>query len=52
MKKLSEEARKNRNAYYRQWRKDNPEKAVAIQERYWAKKQKQAELQRKKDEGS
>ena len=27
-----------RNAYLRQWRKNNPEKYEAIKERYWLKK--------------
>lgn len=27
-----------KNAYNREWRKKNPEKARAIQERYWQKK--------------
>ena len=37
-KQLSEEARKARNAYYREWRKKNPEKAKQNLERYWMKK--------------
>ena len=35
---MTEEARAARNAYHRKWRKENPEKAKKIQDRYWAKK--------------
>ncbi|MBE5773356.1 MAG: phosphatase [Clostridiales bacterium] len=30
--------RKAKNEYQRQWRKQNPEKVKAIQERYWLRK--------------
>ena len=43
MGKLSEEARQERNRYYREWRKRNPEKDLAIRERYWSKKSKRTE---------
>lgn len=33
-----EEIRATKNAYAREWRRNNPEKVKAIQERYWAKK--------------
>ena len=33
-----EKARKARNAYLREWRRKNPEKVRAIQQRYWEKK--------------
>lgn len=33
-----EQARQARNAYKRQWAKDNPDKIRAQQERYWHKK--------------
>jgi len=51
-KQLSEEARKARNAYYREWRKKNPEKARQAQERYWKKKAKemQAEAEAESEE--
>lgn len=35
---LSDAARAARNEYLREWRKNNPEKARAIRERYWEKK--------------
>lgn len=50
MTKLSEEARLARNEYYRKWRKDNPEKALAIQERYWKKKLREIETKKKCEE--
>lgn len=37
-KQLSEEARKARNAYFREWRKKNPEKVKQANEKYWEKK--------------
>ena len=33
--KLSQEAKEARNAYYREWRKRNPEKVKRAQEKYW-----------------
>ena len=33
-------ARQVRNAYHRQWRKKNPERVKAAQDRYWQKKAK------------
>lgn len=36
--KMSEEARKARNKYFREWRQKNPEKWNATVERYWLKK--------------
>lgn len=38
-----EAAREARNAYYRKWRKNNPDKVKAIKDRYWLKKAKSAE---------
>lgn len=35
---MNDDARKTRNAYYREWRKQNPEKVKQIQARYWNKK--------------
>lgn len=35
---MNEEARKARNAYAREWRRQNPEKAKQAQEKYWNKK--------------
>lgn len=39
--KMSEEARKARSEYFRQWRKKNPEKARQYQQRHWEKKAKE-----------
>ena len=36
--KTKEEVNKERAAYYREYRKKNPEKIKKIQERYWLKK--------------
>lgn len=33
-----EKARQARNAYAREWRKNNPEKAKAAYDRYWARR--------------
>lgn len=44
-KQLSQEAREARNAYYRAWRKKNPEKVKQAQERYWKKKAKEMQEQ-------
>ena len=35
---LSDEARENRNAYFREWRKKNKEKCAEYRRRYWEKK--------------
>lgn len=35
---LSDEARKEKNRYAREWRKKNPDKVKATQERYWERK--------------
>ncbi len=36
--KLSKEAREIRNAYFRKWRRDNPEKVQAYLQRHWERK--------------
>lgn len=41
--KMTDEARKARNAYARKWRAENKEKAEAAIRRYWEKK---AEMER------
>lgn len=55
MEKLSEEARQKRNAYYRAWRRKNPDKVTAAQDRYWRKKgmreQLQADQERRESDG-
>ena len=35
---LEEEARKERNAYLRKWRKENKDKVKKYNKRYWEKK--------------
>lgn len=42
MTTMSEEAKKARNEYLREWRKRNPDKVAAIKARYWEKKAKEA----------
>ena len=37
-RKMDEAAREARNAYYREWRKKNPEKVRAANEKYWIRK--------------
>lgn len=37
-KVLSPEEKAKRAAYYREWRKKNPDKVAAIAARHWAKK--------------
>ena len=36
--KMSEAARKAQNEYLREWRKRNPDKARAINRRYWQRR--------------
>ena len=36
--RLNEVARELRNAYYRDWRRKNPEKVSAANRKYWEKK--------------
>lgn len=45
MEKLKREARRE---YIREWRKRNPEKVQAAQERYWAKKAAEIAAKREK----
>ena len=35
---MEDEARKVRAAYFRQWRRRNPDKVQAINARYWARR--------------
>ena len=49
MMKLDTKAREAKNAYLREWRKKNPERARAIQARYWAKKAEQMRGEREDD---
>jgi len=38
---MTEDALKTRSEYYREWRKKNPDKVRASQERYWLRKAEQ-----------
>ena len=49
-KDLSQEAKEARNAYYREWRKKNPEKMKRYQENYWKKKAQKMQEQAEKEE--
>ena len=56
LKKISENEmneliRKEKAAYYREWRQKNPEKAAEIQRRYWERKamERMEREQREKD---
>ena len=49
-KDLSQEAKEARNAYYREWRKKNPEKMKRYQEKYWKKKAQKMQEQAEKEE--
>jgi hypothetical protein len=40
---MSEKAKEARREYAKKWRRDNPEKVKAIQNRYWEKKAKELE---------
>lgn len=46
---LSAEARQQRAAYMRQWRKRNPDKDKAAKERYWEKRAKQVQAEEQKN---
>lgn len=35
---MTEAAKKDRREYYREWRRRNPERVRAAQERYWEKR--------------
>ena len=47
---MNDRARTARNAYRRQWARDNKEKIRAQQERYWEKKAEQLETQKANDQ--
>lgn len=44
---MTESAKEARRAYYRQWRKNNPEKSGEYQKRYWDRKALQLEATEK-----
>lgn len=48
---LSQEAREARNAYYRAWRKKNPEKVKQANEKYWKKKAKEMQAEAEAESG-
>lgn len=53
MKIMEDKVREARRAYHREWRKRNPEKARAIQMRYWVRRaKKMEEAQSKKNLGA
>ena len=43
MRQLSEKAKELRNAYQREWKRRNPERARQYNQTYWEKKAKKAE---------
>lgn len=43
MNGMSEKAKEARREYAKRWRKNNPEKVKAIQNRYWEKKAEELE---------
>lgn len=51
---LSEEEKRKirlvQNEYHRKWRKENPEKVQAINDRFWRKKLKENELRDKEEQ--
>ncbi len=51
---LSEEEKRKirliQNEYHRKWRKENPEKVQAINDRFWRKKLKENELQNEEEQ--
>ena len=49
-KQLSKEANAARNAYFREWRKKNPEKMKKYQENYWKKKAQEMREQEEENE--
>lgn len=50
MKKVDDKAKEARNAYMREWRKNNKKKVKEANERYWAKKAKAQEQEGEKGE--
>ena len=45
-------AREAHNAYNREWRKKNPEKVKAAQQRYWIKKVEQMKREQEQTDGT
>lgn len=50
--RTTEAARQARNAYMRAWRKANPERVKAINERYWLKRAQQSETKAEAEQRS
>ena len=48
---MTDEAKAARREYKRQWRKNNPDKVKAQQDRYWQKKAEEAEQEMKQKDG-
>lgn len=51
-KGLTEQAKRQRAAYYRQWRRKNPGKASEYQKRYWERKSQQSDNKEASDGAS
>ncbi|WP_198028543.1 hypothetical protein [Clostridium sulfidigenes] len=49
---MEQMARAERNAYMREWRKNNQDKVKMAQKRYWEKRAKKLSGKSRKDEGS
>ncbi len=47
---MDEQAKEARRAYFREWRRKNPEKVKRMQARYWAKKAEQAKRRNRPSE--
>jgi hypothetical protein len=47
---MTEEAKKRRRAYKREWQRKNRDKVKSYQEKYWDKKAKEAEEGKQKNE--
>lgn len=45
---LSDEAKKARAAYQKQWRENNPDKAKEIRRRFWEKKAREVAMEEEK----
>lgn len=48
-KTISDQAKRERAAYYRDWRKRNPGKASEYQKRYWERKSQQVTIEKAPD---
>ena len=48
-KTISDQAKRERAAYYRQWRKRNPGKSSEYQKRYWERKSQRVTVEKAPD---